>query len=91
LDLNNNKDVALYSWANLSNLNDAHILAAAYLNIIGDIYVHCRQGKFESHWEDEYFTDRYSNVHTIKKFKEYKDLEECLFKSEKNNIYFDID
>lgn len=91
LDLSNNKDVALYSWANLRGLNDTHIMSAAYLNIIGDIYVHCRQGSFESDWKDEYITDRYGNVHTIKKFKEYQDLEQCLLASEENNVYFDID
>lgn len=78
LNLNNNKDVALYSWANLSNINDTHIMSAVYLNIIGDVYVHCRQGSFESDWEDEYITDRYGNVHTIKKFKEYQDLEQLI-------------
>lgn len=91
LDLSNNKDVALYSWANLSHINDTHIMAAAYLNIIGDIYVHCRQGKFDRDWEDIEFVDRYGNTHMIKKFKEYKDLEKCLLASEKNNVYFDID
>lgn len=91
LDLSNNKDVALYSWANLRSLNDTHILSAAYLNIIGDVYVHCRQGSFESDWEDEYIKDRYGNIHTIKKFKKYKDLENSLFSSEETNIYFDID
>lgn len=91
LNLTNNKDVALYSWANLRSLNDTHILSAAYLNIIGNVYVHCRQGKFEDDWKDEYITDRYGNIHTIKKFKKYQDLEKCLLISEENNIYFDID
>lgn len=91
LNLSSNKNVALYSWANLSSLNDTHILSAAYLNIIGDVYVHCRQGKFEDDWKDEYITDKYGNIHTIKKFKKYQDLEQCLLVSEENNIYFDID
>jgi hypothetical protein len=91
LNLSNNKDVALYSWANLSNLNDTHILAAAYLNIIGDIYVRCRQGKFDRNWEGREFIDRYGNSHIIKKFKKYKDLESCLLQSKENNVYFDID
>ncbi len=91
LDLSNNKDVALYSWANLSNINDTHIMSAAYLNIIGDIYVHCRQGKFDRDWEDREFIDRYGNIHIIKKFKEYQDLEQYLLSCKVNNVYFDID
>lgn len=91
LDLKSNKDVALYSWANLSHLNDTHIMAAAYLNIIGDIYVHCRQGRFDRSWEDKEFIDRFGNIHIIKKFKEYQGLIDCLIASEKNSAYFDID
>ena len=91
LDLNNNRDVALYSWANLGSQNDTHIMAAAYLNIIGDVYVHCRQATFESDWEDEYIEDKYGYRHTIKKFKEYKELENCLLAREEGNVYFDID
>ncbi|CAI8733726.1 hypothetical protein [Chryseobacterium sp. IT-36CA2] len=91
LDLNNNKDVALYCWANLSHINDTHIMAAAYLNIIGDIYIHCRQGSSEAAWNDEQFIDRYGNIHTVKKFKKYDDLKTCLLNSDENNVYFDID
>lgn len=82
LNLSSNKDVSLYTWANLRGLNDTHIMSAAYLNIIGDIYVHCRQGSFEGDWEDEFITDRYGNVHTIKKFKQYQNLGKCLLNSE---------
>ena len=91
LNLSSNKDVALYSWNNLSHMNDTHIMSAAYLNIIGDIYVHCRQGSSENSWKDEELIDRYGQIHTVKKFKEYKDLEHCLLDSDENNVYFDID
>lgn len=91
LDLSNNKDVALYSWANLSHLNDTHIMAAAYLNIIGDIYVRCRQRRSDRNWEDKEFIDRYGNVHKIKKFKVDQELENSLLSSDKSNVYFDID
>lgn len=75
----------------MRGLNDTHIMSVAYLNIIGDIYVHCRQGSFEGDWEDEFITDSYWNVHTIKKFKQYQNLGKCLLNSEENNIFFDID
>lgn len=91
LNVLNNKDVALYAWANLRSLNDTHILSAAYLNLIGDIYVHCRQGSFDSDWDDEIIVDRHKNKHAIKKFKEYDELATHLLKSKENNIYFDID
>ncbi len=91
LDVSNNRDLSLYAWANLSPINDTHIMAAAYLNLIGDIYVHCRQGRFEDHWRDQKFKDRYGNVHTVRKFREYDKLEEFLLNSEVNNVYFDID
>ncbi|KFF18838.1 UPF0489 family protein [Chryseobacterium sp. JM1] len=91
LDLNSNQDVAVYAWNNLSSINDTHIMSAAYLNIIGDVYVHCRQGSFDSDWEDDHIIDRYGNTHTIKKFKDYKDLENGLLASDENNVYFDID
>lgn len=91
LNLSSNKDVTLFSWANLRPLNDTQILSAAYLNLIGDIYVHCRQGKFEHNWEDEMFEDVYGNIHTVKKFKSYESLEKCLLESKHHHVYFDID
>ena len=91
LDQSNDGEVALFSWAKLAGNNDGHILSAAYLNIIGDIYVHCRQGTFESNWEDEEFIDINGNKHTIKKFKTHKELEDCLLASNETKVYFDID
>ena len=41
LNLESYKEVALFSWDKLNPLNDGHILAATYLNLIGDIYVLC--------------------------------------------------
>lgn len=90
LDLTKSQDVALYSWANLGGYNDKQIMAAAYLNVIGDVYVHCRQGRTKD-WEDEHIKDRYGNTHTVKKFKSFADLEHHLINSEVMNVYFDID
>lgn len=91
LELGNNRDVSLYSWANLTSINDGQIMAAAYLNLIGDIFVHCRQGKFDSHWQDEVFIDRYGNQHVVRKFKKYEDLENALLVADIERVYFDID
>lgn len=90
LDLANNRDVALYAWANLGTLDDQHIMAAAYLNLIGDIYVHCRQAPNDD-WTDDHFEDKYRNIHTVKKFKDFEALENHMLKSDEENVYFDID
>ncbi len=91
LNLENDGEVSFFSWAKLAGNNDGHILSAAYLNLIGDIYVHCRQGTFDSEWEDEEFTDLYGNRHIIKKFRTYESLENCMLKSDESKVYFDID
>jgi hypothetical protein len=91
LDPCNNRDVALYTWANLTHINDEQIMAAAYLNLIGNIYVHCRQGTFESDWEDRVFLDRWGNKHTVKKFRTYEALEAYMTNSDEQDVYFDID
>lgn len=91
LDIKNNKDVSLFSWANLRPLNDDHIMSAAYLNQIGNTYVLCRQGEGKDWWVDEKLKDRFGNIHLIKKFKEYDELEAHMIKSNEQNVYFDID
>jgi hypothetical protein len=91
LNLESNREVALFAWENLSNLNDTHILSAAYLNMIGNIYVHCRQGSFDSDWEDDEIVDKFGNVHIVKKFKKYEDLQNHLISSNETEVYFDID
>ncbi|MDH6309435.1 hypothetical protein M2451_002679 [Dysgonomonas sp. PFB1-18] len=90
LDISSNKDVSLYAWANLSHINDEQIVAAAYLNLIGNIYVHCRQGS-DHRWEDQSYIDKYGNEHIIKRFKDYDELENYLLKSSESKVYFDID
>ncbi len=53
--------------------------------------MHCRQGTFESDWENEVFVDKYGGNHVVKKFRDYEDLEAYLLSSDKQNVYFDID
>jgi hypothetical protein len=91
LNLKNNADVSFFSWARLNPLNDGHIMAAAYLNLIGNVYVNCRQGRFDGDWEDESITDIYGNIHIVKKFKEFSGLETSLLSSNENSVFFDID
>ena len=91
LDLTSDADVSLYSWAKLAGNNDGHILCGAYLNLIGDIYVHCRQAPFHNAWKDEELIDTYGNKHTIKKFRTYETLQESLLASSETSVFFDID
>ena len=91
LDLSSDADVSVFSWAKLAGNNDGHILCAAYLNLIGNIYVHCRQEMGRETWEDEVFKDRYGNTHIIKKFKTYQELQNALLNSTETSVFFDID
>lgn len=55
------REVALFTTYKLCPLNDGHILAAAYLNLISDIYVLCKQRNDESFD----FVDRFGNTHKV--------------------------
>jgi len=91
LDINNNAEVSFFSWAKLNPNNDGHILSAAYLNKIGNIYVHCRQGNFSQDWEDKDFYDLFGNVHKIRKYKTFEDMENFLLTSDETAAFFDLD
>ena len=84
-------EVSVFSWAKLAGNNDGHILCAAYLNLIGDIYVHCRQQPFRDAWQDEDLIDKYGNKHIIKKFRTYKELQDEMLRSSESAVFFDID
>jgi hypothetical protein len=91
LNLKSNGDVFFFSWAKLNPLNDGHIMSAAYLNLIGNVYVNCRQGKFEDDWLDESIEDIHGNVHVIKKYREFSKLEISLLNGKEESVFFDID
>jgi hypothetical protein len=91
LDLSSNADVSVFSWAKLAGNNDGHILCAAYLNLIGNIYIHCRQELGRDTWEDEELIDKFGNKHIIKKFKTFEELQEALMNSSEASVFFDID
>jgi hypothetical protein len=91
LDQANEMEVALFSWATLSTLNDDHILCAAYLNLIGNVYVVCKQEDLGATWDDEELIDFEGNRHIIKKFKTLEELELQLNLIPDQNVFFDID
>lgn len=88
LNVSDDQAVAAFSWASLSTNNDDHILAAAYLNLIGNVYVLCRQ---LTNWPDEQLIDKFGNVHHIRKFKTAEDLHQALATSPEAAAYLDVD
>lgn len=92
LDLQNLFEVSFYAWAKLDPLNDNHIVSAAYLNLIGDIYVVCKQTRFGK-VDDEIknFKDIHGNVHSIRKFETHEKLMRHFENKSIKQIYFDID
>ena len=87
LDLDNYEKSALFCWNKLHSHNDGHILSAAYLNLIGDIYVLCKQDGDD----DGKFIDRWENEHNVMCFNSSESLYEQLVKNDIGEIYFDID
>ncbi len=57
-----NLDGSLFSWAKLNSLNDGYIMSAAYLNLIGNVYVNCRQETFNDARLDESIKDIYGGI-----------------------------
>lgn len=87
LDLDSYKKTALYCWEHLNSNNDTHILSAAFLNLIGDIHVLCKQDGEE----EDVYVDISGNHHKVKCYTSLKDLEKSLLESKYKEVYFDID
>lgn len=90
LDARNEQEVGAFSWATLGGNNDDHVLAAAYLNLISNVYVLCRQGSGDE-WDDEVLIDKFGNEHLVKKFKSADLLQSYLANSDEEAVYFDLD
>ncbi|TVZ48645.1 hypothetical protein [Olleya sp. Hel_I_94] len=91
LDISNSFELSFFSTYRLNPLNHNHIMSAAYLNLINDVWVLCRQDTDFGKFEDEYITDYRGEKHTIRKFKNVEDLKNKLFQSRINHVFFDID
>lgn len=87
LDQSKTRDLALFCWEGLNPNNDGHILAAAYLNLIGDIYVVRKQDGESA----ESFRDAHGNAHNVHCFDTFTELTESLSQSQVERVYFDID
>lgn len=88
VNLNSYLEVARFSWEGLNPLNDGHILAAAYLNLIGNVYVLCKQEIYDPVTK---LTDIHGNAHIVYCFEQQSELLNALEASNEDSIYLDID
>jgi hypothetical protein len=88
VNLSSHLDVARFSWEELNPLNDGHILAAAYLDLIGNVYVLCKQDI-----DEPVFTmkDINSKEHKVYCFNDQVALVQALEENKETSIYLDID
>lgn len=87
LDQENLSDVSNFVWAGLNQNNDGHILAGAYLNIIGDVVVLKHQGVENSNT----YLDIFNNPHSISEFKDLNNFSKYILGINDKTIFFDID
>lgn len=88
LDLEKMGEIAFFAWAKLHSQNDGHILSAAYLNLISDIFL-VRKQEPDS---QQPFVDIFGNIHKIYSFDNVKDMYDSLKKHiGVDKVYLDID
>ena len=87
LDTNDYKTVSFFCWDKLHSHNDGHILAAAYLNIIGDIHVVQKQREASI----DHFVDFGGRTHAIHCHVSIDTLIEVVSSQEHASVLFDID
>lgn len=80
-------ETALFSWGRLNPYNDGHILSAAYLNLIGDIHVICKQ-KFAPFGD---FEDRFGQVHKVHIYETREAMQQLPEALGAQSYYLDID
>jgi len=87
LDTNDYRAISLFCWDKLPCQNDGHILAAAYLNIIGDVHVVQKQ--------DEPSVDQFEDIegrpHAVHCYDSVQALIKGVEMQEIPSVFFDID
>lgn len=63
----------------------------AYLNLIGNVYINCRQGRFAANWLDEKIEDINGGIQTVKKYRTFEELEKSLLTTSEDSVFLDID
>lgn len=87
LDLSDPDQVAQFIWSDLNTHNDSHLLSAAYLNLISNIFLLKNYGEQQQH----IFIDRFENEHRIYEFKSYEDFQHAVLESDDAGFFLDID
>jgi hypothetical protein len=87
LDTNDYKSASIFCWEKLNSGNDGHILSAAYLGLIGDIYVVCKQ----EHTTLRKLNDLNGNTHEIHCYNSVDNLLGELKSDSNANVFLDID
>lgn len=91
LDISDMFEISFYSWAKLNPLNDNHIVSAAYLDLIGDVYVVCKDFRFGKRDDVEKVVDMNGKTHFIRKFDSYEKLLESVSIQDVKSLYLDVD
>lgn len=87
LNISDQEEVAKFVWSQLDTHNDSHLLSAAYLNLIGDIYLLKNYGDDQ----ENSFEDCHSNIHRVFEYHSYDHFEEAVTGSNFNTTFLDID
>ena len=87
LNIHNLSDVSNFVWARLNLNNDGHILASAYLNLIGDVILLKQQGSDNIF----VFKDQFGNNHRVFETTDYELFANEILKLETKCFYLDID
>lgn len=87
LNLTDEDTVAKEVWASLDSHNDSHLLSAAHLNIIGDIFLLKNYGDAQQHT----FNDQNNQEHKIEEFRSYHELEKAVRGASPTSVILDID
>jgi len=81
------REIALFCWEELNQLNDGQILASAFLNLIGDIYVVRKQIDVV----ENVFQDSQGRGHRIRCFDTIDELVAELKDTQIERVFFDVD
>lgn len=88
LNINDYKSIAIFCWDKLNPLNDSHILSAAYLDLVGDVYVLRKQENGSSSFD---FNDVNGNVHVIRCYSSVDEMFEGVKQINGAKVFLDID
>jgi hypothetical protein len=87
LNTNDYKSIATFCWEKLHSQNDGHILSAAYLDLIGDIYVLRKQDRLSTFD----FYDVNGKAHVVRCYSSIDKLLTEIKQVNDTKVFFDID